>query len=146
MGKCQFVEFGSFYYIYLHNLYAKMSFKTYLNHAVSVLLAITLAGCHKTESILYSIDDLSGSHIAVLEHCVSEHDFESIFPESGEIQFKSSSEFLLALAIGKCDAGIVRTEVGKILLDRNEDYQTLTYPELQMSARSVALEYSSSVR
>ena len=107
-----------------------MSLKKHLEYTALIILSMLLAGCGKTESILYSIDDLSGSHIAVLDNSVNDQDFEKMFPESQVVHFKSSSEFLLALAIGKCDAGILEDEVGKILLERNEDYQPLSYPEL----------------
>lgn len=104
---------------------------------LTILLAFILTGCSKTDTILYSIDDLRGTHIAVLDNSVDEQDFEKLFPESETLHFKSSSEFLLALAIGKCDAGIVEKEVGKILLDRNKDYQTLAFPQLQTDSTAV---------
>lgn len=96
-----------------------------------ILIALILTGCNRIDGILYSAYDLNGAHIAVFDKCVSDRDFEKIFPESDAVHFKSSSEFLLALAIGKCDAGIVEGEVGKILLDRNRDYQILTFPDFQ---------------
>jgi polar amino acid transport system permease protein len=108
-----------------------MSLYKHLKYSALFAISLLLAGCGRTESILYSIDDLNGTHIAVLDHSVNDQDFDKLFPESKEVHFKSSSEFLLALAIGKCDAGIVDKEMGKILLDKNEEYQILTYPELQ---------------
>ena len=108
-----------------------MSFNRYHKYPVLVILSFILASCAGKENILYSFDDLNGSHIAVLDNSVDVEDFNEIFPESKEVHFKSSSEFLLALAIGKCDAGIVEKEVGKIILERNEEYQVLTYHELQ---------------
>lgn len=93
--------------------------------------AFILTGCSNADGTLYSVNDLNGAYIAVLDKCVNNQDFETIFPESEDIHFKSSSEFLLALAIGKCDAGIVDKEIGKILLDANNDYQILPFPEIQ---------------
>lgn len=107
-----------------------MGFRKYLKYTALALLSVLLLSCGKTENILYSIDDLNGAHIAILDHSVNDSDFDEIFPESKEVHFKSSSEFLLAIAIGKCDAGVVEKEVGNILLDRNEDYQPLTFPGL----------------
>lgn len=108
-----------------------MSLRKCINYTALALLSILLISCGKAECILHSIDDLDGSHIAVLDHSVSDQNFKEIFPESNIVHFKSSSEFLLAIAIGKCDAGIVEKEVGNILLDRNEDYHPLTYSELE---------------
>ena len=65
------------------------------------------------------------------EKTVSEDDFEQILPDSKIVHFKSASEFLLSLAIGKCDAGIAEKEVAQILLDRNYDYLSLDFSELQ---------------
>lgn len=96
-----------------------------------ISIAFTLTGCSSVDGILYSADDLKGAHVAVLGEPIDEHDFEIIFPESKDVHFKSSSEFLLALAIGKCDAGIVEKEVGNILLDENNEYQILPFPEIQ---------------
>ena len=108
-----------------------MSFNKYLKYTAFLFLSILLASCGKTENILYSIDDLNGTYVAVLDHSVNDSDFEKIFPESNVVHFKSTSEFLLAIAIGKCDAGVVETEVAKILLDRNEEYQALDFYGLQ---------------
>lgn len=109
----------------------KMSINKYLKYAFLVAFPFLLASCGRSESILYSYDDLNGSYIAVLDHSVDGNDFNTIFPESTEVHFKSSSEFLLALAIGKCDAGIVEKEAGNIILERNEEYQILPYREFQ---------------
>lgn len=108
-----------------------MSLYKHLKYSALFAISLLLAGCGRSENILYSFDDLNGEYIAVLDNSVDEQDFNTIFQESKEEHFKSSSEFLLALAIGKCDAGIVEKEVGKIILDRNEEYQILPYPELQ---------------
>lgn len=92
-----------------------------------ILLSSVLSGCSKSDGILYSVDDLDGTHIAVLDGSVSDKDFEEVFPDSDMVHFKSSSEFLLALAIGKCDAGFVEREEGEYLLNRNSDYVRLSY-------------------
>ena len=99
------------------------------NHFIYIscaVLGLIFSGCQSPEHILYSAEDLSGSHIAVLNHSVSDDDFETMFPTSDMMHFKSSSEFLLALSIGKCDAGIVNSEDGMEILDRSEDYDTLS--------------------
>ena len=92
-----------------------------------ILLSSVLSGCSKSDGILYTVDDLDGSHIAVLDGSVSDEEFEEVFPTSDMVHFKSSSEFLLALAIGKCDAGFVEREEGEYLLNRNSDYDQLSY-------------------
>ena len=96
-----------------------------------VLLLSVFAGCSSNRTILQTTDDLSGSHIAVLGESVCEEDFKRVLPESEIVHFKSASEFLLSLAIGKCDAGIAEKEVAQILLDRNNDYLPLDFSELQ---------------
>ena len=108
-----------------------MILNRFLKYVLCALMGVALSGCADTDTILHSVRDLEEARIAVLDHSVSTSDFNEFFPKSDIVHFKSSSEFLLALAIGKCDAGIVEAEVAKILLDRNEDYQSLTYPELQ---------------
>lgn len=105
-----------------------INIRQYLKYLV-ILFAFVLAGCGKADGILYSADGLDGSPIAVLDNSVSEDNLEAIFPESDIVHFKSSSEFLLALALGKCDAGIVRKEEGEYLLNRNYDYASLPFTE-----------------
>ena len=104
---------------------------------VLAIICIVLASCSDNTEVLRSADDLNGSHIAVLDHSVTDGDFDALFPDSDVIHFKSSSEFLLALAIGKCDAGVVDRQVGRILLDRNTDYHHLAYPDLQSDSTLV---------
>lgn len=101
----------------------------YLKYIVLLLTTFILAACSNADGILYSADDLEGSHIAVLDHSASNQEIEAIFPESDIIHFKSSSEFLLALAIGKCDAGIVDREEGEYLLNKNSDYASPSFAE-----------------
>lgn len=103
-----------------------MVLKKSLEYLLFVLVALLLVGCENTDGVIYSIDDLDGSRIAVLDHAVSDNDFEERFPESVISHFKSSSEFLLALAIGKCDAGIVDRQEGGIILGKNPDYDSLS--------------------
>ena len=92
-----------------------------------ILLSSVLSGCSKSDGILYSVDDLDGTHIAVLDGSVSDKEFEEVFPTSDMVHFKYTSEFLLALAIGKCDAGFVEREEGEYLRNRNSDYHQLSY-------------------
>lgn len=92
-----------------------------------ILLSSVLSGCSESDGILYSVDDLDGTHIAVLDGSVSDKEFEEVFPTSDMVHFKSTSEFLLALAIGKCDAGFVEREEGEYILNRNLDYDQLSY-------------------
>lgn len=106
-----------------------MTLSKYIKYMVITLLTLVLAGCSNIDGILYSVDDLNGSHIAVLDHAVSEEKLAEIFPESEMVNFKSSSEFLLSLSIGKCDAGVAEREEGEYLLSRNPDYVTLSYSE-----------------
>ena len=96
-----------------------------------ILLVSVLSGCRGQQYILTSAEDLDGSQIAVLNHSVSDIHLEQVFPESDIIHFKSSSEFLLALAVGKCDAGIAERQEGEYLLNRNPDYATLTYDDVE---------------
>ena len=77
-----------------------------LKYIISILLLSVFAGCSRIDGILYTMDDLDGSYIAVLDNSVGDSDFNKIFPDSKSIRFNSSSEFLLALTIGKCDARI----------------------------------------
>lgn len=103
-----------------------MVLKRFLEYLLLALMALVFSGCGKTAGVIYSVDDLDGSRIAVLNHAVSDKDFESLFPESDISHFKSSSEFLLALAIGKCNAGIVERVEGEYILGKNADYDSLS--------------------
>ena len=103
-----------------------MVLKKYLEYLLFVFAALLFVGCGNTDGVLYSIDDLDGSRIAVLDHAINDKDFEKRFPESEISHFKSSSEFLLALAIGKCDAGIVERCEGEFILGKNTDYDSLS--------------------
>ena len=76
-----------------------MVLKKIFEYLLFVFVALLLVGCGKTDALLYSVDDLDGSRIAVLDHAVSDNEFEEQFPESDISHFKSSSEFLLALSI-----------------------------------------------
>lgn len=104
-----------------------MSVKYYIRYIISVILTIALAGCNRSDDIIYTVDDLNGSHIAVLDNAVTAMEVEELFPDSEMVHFKSYSEFLLSLAIGKCDAGFAAKEQGKYLLERNPDYDSLSY-------------------
>lgn len=83
--------------------------------------------CKDEKYIIYSPEYLEGTHIAVLDNSVCNDDFEKLFPESEAVDFDSSSEFLLALAIGKCDAGIVNKEEGENLLNSSDNYKALSF-------------------
>ena len=103
-----------------------MVLKRYLEYLLFVLVTLLFTGCGGNNTVLHGIDDLDGSRIAVLSNAVSDEDFEENFPESDISHFKSSSEFLLALAIGKCDAGIVERREGEYILGKNHDYDSLS--------------------
>ena len=100
--------------------------RRYLESLV-ILLVFVFAGCDNIDGIIYSIDDLNGSPIAVLDHSVTDKDLEEVFPESDIVHIKSSSEFLLAIAIGKCDAGLVERKECEYLISRNPDFALLPY-------------------
>ena len=102
-----------------------MVLKRFFEYLLFVAIALVLAGCGNAGDVLHSIDDLDDSRIAVLGHAVSDDDFEEMFPGSDMSHFKSSSEFLLAIAIGKCDAGIAKRREGEYILGRNHDYDSL---------------------
>ena len=106
-----------------------MVLKRYILNLLFVLVALLFTACGGNDAVLNGIDNLDGSRIAVLNHSVSDKDFEEMFPESGVSHFKSSSEFLLALAIGKCDAGIVERKEGESILGKNHDYDSLSCSE-----------------
>lgn len=103
----------------------------YIKFIVSTLLLLVTVSCNDTSTVLHTKDDLNGSHIAVLQHSVSDQDFETLFPESKIIHFKSTAEFLVALSIGKCDAGVIEKKEGELLLESNYDYKKLSYSGLQ---------------
>jgi ABC-type amino acid transport system permease subunit len=103
-----------------------MSLNKYLKYTVLLLLSLIFLSCSRTEFILHTVDDLNGSKIAILDHSIDEQDFEEIFPESDLIHFKSSSEFLLALSMGKCDAGVADKNEGQYLLNSNYDFVSLS--------------------
>ena len=105
--------------------------KRYFEYFLLAILGLVLTGCGSADCTIHSLNDLKGGHIAVLNHSISHEEFEEQFPESEMLNFKSASEFLLSMSIGKCDAGIVQRVVGETLLDRNKDYQTLPFSELQ---------------
>lgn len=107
-----------------------------------MLLALVTTGCGNTGGIIYTLDDLNGSYIAVLNNSVGNEDFEEIFPESDMVHFKSSSEFLLALAIGKCDAGIAEKEDGRHLLGGSNDYEALAFSQLESDTTLVIVHRS----
>lgn len=103
-----------------------MRFKNILKAILVTFMAMVVLGCRSSRDwILYGTEDLQGSHIAILDYAVSEEDFDERFPESHAEHFGSSSEFLLALAIGKCDAGITVNEEAGYLLNKNDDYERL---------------------
>lgn len=92
------------------------------------LMMVFFLSCNSSNDreVLYKVEDLNGLIIGVLEHSVSEEDFDTRFPDSKDIQFKSSSEFLLSISIGKCDAGIAQAEEGRALLYNNLDFDVLS--------------------
>lgn len=114
-----------------------MSLKRYFEYLLVALLTLAFTGCGNKAGILHTIDDLNGRHIAILNHAVSDEEFKEQFPESDLSHFKSSSEFLLAIAIGKCNAGIVTREEGEYLLSRNTDYVSFPYDTADIYANIV---------
>ena len=96
-----------------------------MTYMLFVLVALLFTACGGNGVVLHSVDDLDGSRIAVFGHPLSDKDIEENFPESHISHFKSSSEFLLALAIGKCDAGIIEKREGEYILGKNHDYGSL---------------------
>ena len=94
---------------------------------LTIFFALLLAGCTNIDGILYSVDDLNGSQIAILDNSITEEDLGEVFPQSKAVHFKSTSEFLLAIAIGKCDAGLVEKQEAQYLLSRNPDYASLSH-------------------
>ncbi|MBQ1208862.1 MAG: ABC transporter permease subunit [Bacteroidales bacterium] len=98
---------------------------------IVALLGLILPSCKGSDSVLYVREDLNGSSIAILDHAISNQDFCKMFPNSERVHFKSSSEFLLAMSIGKCDAGLAKKGEGQTILRRNSDYLPLPFPELQ---------------
>lgn len=96
-----------------------------------VLLTLTLGCNRKDTGALYSSLDLSDERIAILDKAVSDKDFNKLFPHSKPLHFKSSSEFLLSMAIGKCDAGIAKKEEATYILNGNYDFGSIQewFPE-----------------
>ena len=84
-----------------------MRLRKQMTYIIMLLLTLVLAGCGD-KGMISSVDDLNGSHIAVLDKSVIDEDLKKIIPNSEIVQFKSASEFLVALAIGKCEAGVVK--------------------------------------
>lgn len=106
-----------------------MSALKHLRNTTLVLLALVVAACNGSGARLLSIADLKGSCVAVLDNAVSDSDFKRLLPGSSARHFKSSSEFLLALSIGKCDAGIAEKQEGRFLLNKRDDYAALSYAD-----------------
>ena len=96
-----------------------------LKNIILILFALLLTCCGNTDETLNTKNDFHGAYIAVLGDAVSDEDFEKQFPNSSAKHFKSSSEFLLALSIGKCDAGLVERNVGGTLLEKRGDFASL---------------------
>ena len=92
---------------------------------IFALLALIFVGCRDTDSIVNTPNDLNGVHLAVLDSAVSDAALEERFPDSDISHFKSSSEFLLAISIGKCDAGFVKKSQGEVLLSKVNDFAAL---------------------
>ena len=99
-----------------------MNIYKYLKNIAFALLALVIASCGNPDATLHSIADLEGSHVAVLEKAVSDKDFKKQLPGSHAKHLKSSSEFLLTLSTGKCDAGIVEKQKGLSILKKRSDY------------------------
>ena len=82
-------------------------------------------GCRNADGIVYTTNDLNGLNLAVLEDAICDSELKTQFPDSDIFHFKSSSEFLLSLLIGKCDAGFAQKRQGEILLSKMHDYAAL---------------------
>ena len=106
-----------------------MNIYKYLKNIAFALLALVIASCGNPDTKLHSKADLEGSHVAVLEKAVSDKDFKKQLPGSHAKHLKSSSEFLLTLSTGKCDAGIVEKQKGLSILKKRSDYAALPYGE-----------------
>lgn len=103
-------------------------FNISIRYFLCVPVILLLVGCNnKSErNILYSVRDISQSHIAVLDESISNDDFFSLFPDAHPEYFNSSSEFLLSMAIGRCDAGIAEKKEAEYLMNNSHDYDYLS--------------------
>lgn len=124
-GNCFFYYFCSLPEIRLISDMRKGSSKL-MYYVYAFMLLIFAIGCTgREDEIVYTEMDLQESKIAVLNNAIGEEDLKELFSHAKEIHFKSSSEFLLALAIGKCDAGITTKSEGIYLMNTSEDYEFL---------------------
>lgn len=99
-----------------------------------LMFALAIAGCKSADR----------THVAVLGDSANEEEIKIEYPESKIIHFKSPSEFLLSLAIGKCDVGIVDREDGEYILSQNEDYVSLSDIETS-DAETIIIAHTSSI-
>ena len=106
-----------------------MNISKYLKGIALAILLLVIASCSKPDTKLGSIADLEGSRIAILDKAVSYKDFKKLLPGSYAKDLKSSSEFLLTLSTGKCDAGIIEKQKGASILKKRDDFASLPYAE-----------------
>lgn len=99
-----------------------------------LMFALAIAGCKSADC----------THVAVLGDSANEEEIKIEYPESKIIHFKSPSEFLLSLAIGKCDVGIIDREDGEYILSQNEDYVSLSDIEIS-DAETIIIAHTSSI-
>ena len=103
----------------------------FFEYILLAILGLVFTGCGNADCTIHSMDDLRGSHIAVLNYSISNEDFEEQFPEADIVKFKSVSEFLLSMSIGKCNIGIIDKKEGEAILETNDDFEVLPFSELQ---------------
>lgn len=99
-----------------------------------LIFALALAGCKSADC----------THIAVLGSAADDQQLKVEFPESKIIRFKSPSEFLLALATGKCDVGVIDREEGEEIIGQNADYVSLSDAE-RTDTQTIVIAHTSSI-
>lgn len=95
-----------------------------IRYLIFASLILVFLSCNRYDkgNILYGLEDLQNSNIAILDNSICTSDFCERFPDAKSTHFASSSEFLLSMAIGKCDAGIAEKKEGRYLINNSTDY------------------------
>lgn len=99
-----------------------MGYRLFRLNILLISLALLFTACNRVGGTLSSLDDISKANIAILNSSISEEEFQKQFPDAKALQFKSSSDFLLSLAVGKCDVGLAETNEGAYILNNSTDY------------------------
>lgn len=90
-----------------------------------VSLSIFISCNREPDNLILTVEDIRDQRIAVESGTLNDEDLSALFPEAKCKEFKSTSDILLTLSIGKFDAAVVSTSIADKVMAETLDFETI---------------------